>query len=129
MTHDPSPDAPRASLHLRGVRFGVHLGVTEEERDTPQAVEVAVVVRFRAEPAATTTDRVEDTVDYAGVVARMREAVEGREFALVEHLGRVLLDAVRVGVDADHGVEVRVLKVDPPVPELTGGAEFVLRDG
>ncbi len=129
MTQSPIPDAPRASLHVRGVRFDVRLGVTEEERAVPQAVEVDVLVRFEAEPAATGSDQVEDTVDYAGMVARMREALSGREFALVERLGRVLLDAVRVGVDADHGVEVRVRKVDPPVPEITGGAEFVLRDG
>ena len=59
----------------------------------------------------------------------MKEAVAGREFRLVEHLAGVLYRVVRDALAPEDVLEVRVRKVAPPVPEITGGAEVVLSDG
>jgi dihydroneopterin aldolase len=119
---------PTALLDVRRIRLEVRLGHGDEERAEPQAVECRVRIGFRAPPAAVETDRLEDTVCYDALVGSMRRVVADREFRLVEHLAGVLFLAVREVVGEEPALELRVRKVAPPVPEIRGGAEFVLAE-
>lgn len=131
MTHPPPlpPDGRAARLHVRGISLDVHLGHLADERVRPQRVEVEVLIRFGRPPRAVETDELADTVCYDVLVQRMREVVDDREFRLVEHLAGALFAALRPEVADGDALELRVRKVTPPVPEIGGGAEFVLSDG
>lgn len=131
MTDHPTrpPEGRSARLHVRGISLDVRLGHLAEERARPQRVEVEVLIRFARPPRAVETDELADTVCYDVLVQRMREVVADREFRLVEHLAGALFEAVRGAVPVQDALELRVCKVAPPVPEIGGGAEFVLSDG
>lgn len=129
MTTIPPRPHPSARLHVRAVALEVHLGHGAEERARPQRVEVDVILRFHRPPAAVETDLLADTVDYGALVEALEEAVDGREYRMVEHLAGVLYRVVRARVRPEDALELRVRKVAPPVPAITGGAEFVLSDG
>lgn len=121
-----STPSPSAYLVLHGIRIPVHLGWLPGEQDEPQAVEFDVTVRFAHPPTAMSTDELQDTVDYSAVVHRIKETVGVRKFKLVEHLAAEVFTALRADLADEHALELGVRKVAPPVPELTGGARFVL---
>jgi len=115
-----------ARLEVRGIRLSVSLGCLPEERQAAQEVEVDVRIDFGKIPAAVDSDRLEETVDYAVLVARMRSVTRGRHFDLVERLAGSLFAALREELTAIDRLALSVRKVAPPVSEVTGGAVFVL---
>lgn len=125
----PPPDGRAARLHVRGISLDVRLGHLREERARAQRVDMEVLVHFARPPRAVETDELADTVCYDVLVQRMREVVADREFRLVEHLAGALFEALRGEIPDGDALELRVRKVAPPVPEIGGGAEFVLSDG
>jgi dihydroneopterin aldolase len=95
-------------VELHGLEvFGRH-GALEEERREGQtflfdvALEVAV-------PAA---DRVEDTVDYREVAARIKDISDSRRFDLLETLAAAVADALVESFPVEHA-RVRVRKPRP----------------
>jgi dihydroneopterin aldolase len=116
----------RLSISVDGLRLRGRCGVTAEERALGQTL----VVDLRLVPSScrgALTDRLEDTLDYGGAVDRVREVVEGGEFALLERLATSLADALwSDGLDE---LSVRVRKLGPPVavPAESAGAEVVRR--
>lgn len=122
----PSATSPSARLAVLGIRIPVRLGCLPGEQDEPQAVEFDVTVRFAQAPAATRTDDLGGTVDYAMVVQCISETVEDRRFHLVEYLASEVFGALRSELSPEHGLELQVRKVAPPIPEITGGAVFTL---
>lgn len=111
-----SPPAGRSHdrIELRGLRCAGHHGADEAERGQRQSFVVDVTVwADLAQPAA--SDDLADTVDYAGVAARVTEAVAATSFALLEaladHLCALVLADARVAE-----VEVRVAKPAAPMP-------------
>ena len=112
-------------ITLRGMQFMGHLGVTDEERATPQPVEVDLVVRIDlARPAA--TDDLADTINYASLFELTREIVEGRQFHLIEALAGAILEALLAAHPVDD-VEVRVRKPKAPLPGALETVEARLR--
>lgn len=115
-------------LTVRGIKLAIHLGCTADERLKPQAVEIDVSIRFDPPPRGMVTDRLEDTVCYSTLVDAIKAVVAGREFSLVEYLATEIFHALRQIVEPPNKLRVRVLKVAPPIPELTRGAEFTVGD-
>jgi len=78
---------------LRNVRaFGRH-GADPGERERDQPFDIDLVLELDAS-AAETSDALSDTVDYAELHRRLVMVVGSTSFALLERLGRALLDAV-----------------------------------
>ena len=115
-------------LEFRGARLAVRLGCGAEERAFPQAVDLDVAIRFADPPAACESDKLEDTVCYADLVAVARARVAGHEFKLVEHLAHELLAALRPLTPPGTELWLRVTKLRPPVADLAGGVSFSLGD-
>ncbi len=115
-------------LEFNGARLSVRLGCGAEERATPQAVDLDLAVRFAELPAACESDKLEDTVCYADLIAVARETVARREFHLVERLAHELLAALRPLVPPGAELWLRVTKLRPPVADLSGGVAFSLGD-
>lgn len=95
-------------VELHGLEvFGRHGVLDEEQRDGQMFLfDVELEV---AEPAA---DRVEETVDYRDVAARVREVSDATRYDLIESLAAALADALVASFPARH-VRVRVRKPRP----------------
>jgi dihydroneopterin aldolase len=101
-------------ITLRGMRFAGRHGVGDAERETPQTIEVDLVLRLDLANAAATDD-LAATIDYAALFELTRSTVEGRSFRLIEALAGAIADAVLAGHAVDD-VEVRVRKPKAPLP-------------
>jgi len=107
-------------IGVEGVELWGRCGVTEEER----AVGQRLVVEVRLEPVETSglrTDDLAGTIDYGAVVALVREAVEGREYRLLERLADEIAARLTVAF-AVREVSVTVRKPAPPVGSPIGAA-------
>lgn len=113
------------TILLSGMRFeGVH-GVSAEERQLPQLLEVDLEVGMDLSKAAATDD-LADTVDYGQLVAVCRRVVEEGSQRLLEAVAGAIADEVarRPGV---LGVTVRVRKPAVPIDVEMDFAQVELR--
>lgn len=68
-------------------------GWTSEERSTPQALTIDLMLELDLQPAGTSDD-LSDTVDYAALRSRIVEGVETSSYALLEKLAASLLETL-----------------------------------
>lgn len=80
-------------ITVTGIRaYGRH-GVTVRERATAQPFDVALAVECDLS-AASRSDELGDTIDYARLHERVTAIVAGTSFALIERLAGAILDSV-----------------------------------
>ncbi len=102
-------------IAITGIRaFGRH-GAYAGEKDRPQAIDIALTLRVDL-AAASRSDCLTDTIDYAEIHRRVVAIVEQRSFDLLERLGAEIIDAVF------EDELVRAAEVSVGKPELLGGA-------
>ena len=102
-------------ITIGGIRvFGRH-GVYRGEKDRPQAFDVALKLHVDL-GAASCSDRLADTIDYAAIHRRVVAIVQQRSFDLLERLGAEILNAVF------EDERVRAAEVSIGKPELLDGA-------
>ncbi len=95
----PAPQPTRSSLFVRRLRMDARIGVYDWEKAAPQPL--LIDLEFdTASLLACHTDRLSDTVDYAEVVARLRELSMAQHFDLVE----ALAEAMALLVQREFGV-------------------------
>jgi len=91
-------------VELRGLEVFGHHGVGEDERRDGRTFLYDVLVEV---PDGALSDRLEDTVDYREIAAKIQEVSDSRSFMLIEALAGAVADAlvgsfpverVRVGV-------------------------------
>jgi dihydroneopterin aldolase len=104
-------------IEVRGLELQGRHGALDEERRVGQRF--VFDVTLVAHDAGVRSDRLEDTVDYTGVVARIREISDGRRFHLIEALAAAIADDLLERYPVSR-VRVRVRK-----PEVQLGAPVV----
>ncbi|MFO1478020.1 MAG: dihydroneopterin aldolase [Verrucomicrobiota bacterium] len=72
-----------------------HIGITDEERATPQRLLVTIDMDFDFSSAAL-SDRLEKTVNYQALADRVLKFGEGRNWRLLEKLVTNLADAILI---------------------------------
>jgi dihydroneopterin aldolase len=104
-------------IELLGLVVFGHHGYLEEERRLGQRFLVDLWVDV--EEAATTSDRIEDTVDYRNLASLVREVFGGPERLLLEGLAGAVADGILERLPVVERARVRVRKpdvvLDPPV--------------
>jgi 7,8-dihydroneopterin aldolase/epimerase/oxygenase len=112
----PSEAQPPDRIEIRGLRLlGTH-GVLPEERTRPQPFEIDADLVVSMVDAGSSDD-LGDTVDYAGVVHRIAEVVEGAtSFMLLEALAATVADEVLAADPRVQAVTLSVRKLQPPLP-------------
>ena len=99
---------------LTSMRFEGRLGVSEEERELPQLLEVDVEIEAPLDgPAA--SDDLADAIDYAPLVARTQAIVEGSSYRLLEALAGAIATSLLSTAAAATAVTVRVRKLAVPL--------------
>lgn len=106
-------------VQLRGLRLLCVCGALPFERGRRQPYEFDVDVV--ADLAATTTDDLNDTIDYGAVLARVEEVTRNESFQLFERMAQRVAEAVLTDERvAEVAVEVRKLR--PPVTQFLDSA-------
>ncbi|TCV82987.1 dihydroneopterin aldolase [Sulfurirhabdus autotrophica] len=72
-------------LFLREFKLDTIIGIYDWERKIPQTIQLDVEIGL-PNSRACETDNVEDTIDYAKIVARIQETLAAKPFSLVEAL-------------------------------------------
>jgi 7,8-dihydroneopterin aldolase/epimerase/oxygenase len=106
-----SPAADR--LSVVGLEATGHHGVFEHERRDGQVFRVDLVLGLDT-AAAAASDRLEDTVDYGALSARVKEAVERDPVDLIETLAQRIADLCLADPRVQWA-EVTVHKPDAPI--------------
>ena len=114
-------------IHISGISCLAQLGVPPQERENPQKILVDVVLSLSLEQAVH-SDEVTSTVDYVGIVEKVKETLEERRFCLLEsvagHLCRSILTDTRI-----KSVQVKVRKFPEVLREKASYVEIELTRG
>ena len=106
---------PMDSLFLEGLEVPCRVGCSDPERATPQSLRVSVRLFCPSLRNAGIADDLEQTVDYR-LAGDLIDAVQGREFLLIERVAETLAEVVLKQPLVDH-VTISVRK-RPPVQGL-----------
>jgi dihydroneopterin aldolase len=102
-------------LYLEGLEVPCRVGCSDPERATPQSLRVGVELFCPSLREAGVADDLEKTVDYR-LAYEMIDAVQGREYLLIERVAEVLAEVALRNPLVDH-VTISVRK-RPPVQGL-----------
>lgn len=100
-------------IHLKGMVFYGHHGVTPEEQALGQRLEVDLEVEADLETAALEDDP-EQTIDYGDLYRITREVVEGDPVRLLETIAQRVADRIQDEYDVG-AVWVKVMKPGAPI--------------
>ena len=115
----------RDRISLSGMRFEGRHGVSDEERELPQLIEVDIEVRADLSAAAR-SDALEDTIDYGPLVEIARSIVEDGRYRLLEGIAGAIIERVLQDAPAATAVTVRVRKLAVPIDADIDHAEVTL---
>ncbi len=116
---------PGDTIRIRRLRVPCIIGTTELERARPQEVVLDVSLQLSLS-AAGRSDRLEDTVDYSQLAARLTAQVGASSFQLLEALAEAVASTC-LGDPRVHRVEVRVEK-PRAVPLARSAAVRIVRE-
>ena len=100
-------------IHLKGMVFYGHHGVTPEEQALGQRIEVDLEVEANLETAALEDDP-EQTIDYGELYRITREVVEGDPVRLLETIAQRVADRIQDEYEVG-AVWVKVMKPAAPI--------------
>ena len=112
------------SIDIKGLRINGHIGVLEQERRVGNEFVVDICIRLADVSTAMADDTIEDTVNYAEVVAIVKQqmSVQSR---LLENVAARIRHAIcdRFGSMVSGG-SVTVAKIAPPIPAQLDWVSF-----
>ncbi|BBN97379.1 2-amino-4-hydroxy-6-hydroxymethyldihydropteridine diphosphokinase [Sporolactobacillus terrae] len=102
------------AIRLNRMQFYGYHGALEEERRIGQRFDVDVSLILDLYRAGS-TDRLDQTVNYAEVYTRVKEIVEGPACALIEHVAEKIAETVLQNYSVVRECRVHVVKPNPPI--------------
>ena len=89
------PGSPMDIIFIDDLRLSTLIGIYPREQVIPQTIEISLQIGTSTANAGNSGD-INDTIDYAAVVERLRTDLANRHFPLLEklaeHIARLLLD-------------------------------------
>jgi dihydroneopterin aldolase len=95
-------------LKLSGIKIFPRIGVTPEERATPQECQIDVVIGGDWSAAAADDDLAQ-SIDYCLILEKVRKTAAAREYVLLETLAHVIAKSVLTDFPVEN-VNVKVRK-------------------
>ena len=96
-------------VFIEGMRIAAHIGVTAEERGTPQVLRFDLELRCDLRPAGENDD-ISHAIDYGAVYQHVVTVVESTPCKLLEHLAATIAAALLAQFPACEEVRIRVGK-------------------
>ena len=72
------------TIFISELRIETRIGIYAREQQVAQTIQLDLEIGLRGKHAAD-SDRIEDTIDYAEVVAAIKKLFAGQHFSLLEH--------------------------------------------
>ncbi|UBF26621.1 dihydroneopterin aldolase [Kovacikia minuta CCNUW1] len=120
------------SIYLSGIRGYGYTGVLPEEQVLGQWFEVDLTLWLDLSIAGE-SDRLEDTLDYRGVIETVQSIIKKSKFALLERLATAIAQAIlhpeSPGALPIHQVRVCLTKPAAPIPDFGGKITIELTRG
>ena len=110
---------------LRGLVFYGYHGVNAEEQKLGQRFRLDLTL-WTDLHAAAASDDLTDTISYAAVYACVQPIMTGPPSRLLEHVAGRIAGALLATEPRLQRLRVRLLKLDPPIPGMTGGQAGVV---
>ncbi|MBX3665512.1 MAG: dihydroneopterin aldolase [Burkholderiales bacterium] len=99
------------TIIISELRIDTRIGIYAQERQVPQTIQLDLEIGLRGEHAAH-SDRIEDTIDYAEVVAGIRRLFAQQHFDLLEHAAESVAQLV-IGDFRAPWLRVAIAKLSP----------------
>ena len=112
-------------IRLNNIVLFAHLGVSEAEREVGQRIRLDLDLGLDL-TAASSSDRLADTVSYEGVYRVIERVTEVSRHRLLETLGGDLIRSLLDEYPQIDGVRVRVRKLNVPFTGSVASAEVEL---
>ena len=113
-------------LKLSGIRIFPHIGVTSEERATPQECHADIVISGDWSASAATDD-LAYSIDYCLILEKVRTAAAAREYVLLETLARAIVKIVLANFSVEN-VNVKVRKRPVVLRDLLDFVEIEIEE-
>lgn len=110
---------------IRDITLYAYHGVFAEERKLGQEFRINVELLLPTRDGKN-SDRLDDAVDYAGVLERVKDIVLGEPCRLLETLAEKIAWSV-LEDNRIKAAKVTVGKPSPPLPDVKGGVEVTIR--
>jgi 7,8-dihydroneopterin aldolase/epimerase/oxygenase len=81
-------------IFISELRIETRIGIYEREQHVPQTIVLDLEVGLPGSHASH-SDRIDDTIDYSLVVARIRELFSRNHFSLLEHAAESIAEMIR----------------------------------
>ena len=105
------------AIEITGLRYYGYIGYFPEEQVLGQWFEVDLTIWLDLSEVGK-SDRLEDTLNYAEVVERVRQLIENSKYKMIERLNTAIIDAI-LDMEMVQKVRSRVKKW-PPIPKFSG---------
>ncbi|MEB3336563.1 MAG: dihydroneopterin aldolase [Leptolyngbyaceae bacterium] len=106
------------SIHLSSLRCYGYTGALSEEQVLGQWFEVDLKLWLDLSLAGQ-SDRLEDTLDYRGVIEVTKHLIQTSKFALIERLATAIAEAI-LQFEPIQQVQVHLTKLAAPIPDFGG---------
>lgn len=118
-------------LTLEQLDLMAHVGFYDEERGKRQHIQLSFRIYFESAPACCSDDFAA-FLDYGKFCDHITRWSEAGEFRLIEYMGMQAYHEMRRYLDAEGyagaRLWVKLVKMQPPIPNLKGGSSFVYCD-
>ncbi|MDI9635374.1 dihydroneopterin aldolase [Geitlerinema splendidum] len=118
-------------IHITGIRSYGYTGLLPEEQVLGQWFEVELTLWLDLSVAGE-SDRLEDTLDYCGIITGVQQQMSTAKYALIERLASAIASNIlqRSAQPQSHPpitqVKVRLTKLTPPIPNFGGTVSIEL---
>ncbi len=106
------------AIEITGLRYYGYVGYFPEEQVLGQWFEVNLTLWFDLSVVGQ-SDRLEDTLNYAEVVERVRQLIETAKFKTIERLNTAIIEAM-LNFEKVQKVRSRLVKVSSPIHGFAG---------
>lgn len=113
------------TIELRGLRVMAYCGILPEEVERRQPFEIDVDVDCDLR-AAGSSDDLDNTIDYGGLVAGIQRLADDVRYGLLERFASEVADVV-LSYDKALAVRVTIRKLRPPVPQDLASSGVTVR--
>lgn len=114
------------TLTLSGLQYHAKHGVYEEERTRGNTFEIDLIFKADLRNAGQ-NDNLSATINYEEAEAIASRVINGPPVQLIETLARKIGDELFAQFGRITALEVRVRKLDPPLPTPTKYSEIIFR--
>jgi 7,8-dihydroneopterin aldolase/epimerase/oxygenase len=94
MNNNPSKSHKDLSgvLFIKDLVVPMHIGVTEDERNSPQNIFIDIELKFKELPKGCSSDNISETICYKSICDEIYNHIKKHEFNLIERLSSEIYD-------------------------------------